>query len=255
MAGRRGAVSLCAAGALVLAARVWWVVRRRRRRRGGWHRPLGVLHKSTFAVRDPAESVAFCVKYLHCTEIAVPDPGLVARGIRWARLPGGTRAAPASEFHFIPWDDDADTGLVGGVDLDGDGIVSGDEIVPITQKWMASLIDQADGDMKIWSVYANTHVGWAVADLTPIVLAFQADRVPFFGPTRRADGVYQLYVELPYLHYLEVDSLVYRAERTGRPARPWTEVASAAPAAKARPEWNGEWGPCSSTPTGEAGSS
>ena len=83
----------------------------------------------------------------------------------------------------------------------------------------------------------------------------QADAKPFFGPTRRADGVYQLYVELPYLHYLEVDSLVYRAERTGRPARPWTEVASAAPAAKARPEWNGEWGPCSSTPTGEAGSS
>ena len=115
---RRAVVSLCAACALVLAAR-WWV--RRRRRRGGWRRPLGVLHKSTFAVRDPSESVAFCVKYLGCAEIAVPDPGLVARGIRWARLPGGTRAAPASEFHFIPWGVDSDTGLMGGIDTNGDG--------------------------------------------------------------------------------------------------------------------------------------
>ena len=83
---RRAVVSLCAA-TRVLAAR-WWV--RRRRRRGGWRRPLGVLHKSTFAVRDPSESVAFCVKYLGCVEIRVPDPGLVQRGIRWVRLPQGS---------------------------------------------------------------------------------------------------------------------------------------------------------------------
>ena len=44
-------------------------------------------------------------------------------------------------------------------------------------------------------------------------------------PTLRLDGVYQLYVELPYLHYLEVDSNVYDASKTGRPARPWAEVA------------------------------
>ena len=208
-----------------------------------WSRPLGLIHKSTFSVRDPVESCEFCCKYLGCEIIPVPDPALVKRGIRWVRLPGGsserlvrrgtryttqTAELPTSEFHFIPWDVDADCGLMGGVDLDGDGIVSGDEVVPITQKFMAELIDRVDGDMKVWSVYANTHVGWCVADLTPTVLALQADGVPFFGPTRRADGVFQLYLELPYLHYLEVDSLCYDAARTGIEAKPWSEVAARA---------------------------
>lgn len=196
-----------------------------------WSRPFGLIHKSTFSVRDPAESCAFCVKYLHCVEIPVPDPALVRRGVRWVRLPSGesqciirrgmstitlTEHMPPSEFHFIPWGQDKDIGLMGGVDLDGDGIVSGDEMQPITQKFIAGkpsgnanafshvdgpirvrvrvteLIDAADGDMKVWSVFCNTHIGWCVDELTSTVLALQADGVPFFGPTRRADGVFQL---------------------------------------------------------------
>ena len=205
-----------------------------------WSRPLGLIHKSTFSVRDPAESCEFCCKYLDCEEIEVPDPGLVARGIRWVKLPGGqsecrvksgdgaqniTADHPTSEFHFIPWGaGDADSVLMGGIDIDGDGIVSGDEMMPITQKFIAELIDSVDGDMKVWSVYANTHVGWCVADLTPMVERLQRDGVPFFGPTRRADGVFQLYLELPYHHFLEVDSLEYDETRTGVGAKPWTEV-------------------------------
>ena len=115
-------------------------------------------------------------------------------------------------------------GLMGGIDSNGDGIVSGDEMQPITQKWIASLIDKADADMHCWTVYANTHVGWCVADLTPTVRALQQDGLPFFGPTMRADGVYQLYIELPYLHYLEIDSIVYDAAATGLPAKAWSEV-------------------------------
>ena len=42
----------------------------------GWHRPHGQIHKMTLAVRDPAESVAFCEKYLGCTEIEVQDATL-----------------------------------------------------------------------------------------------------------------------------------------------------------------------------------
>ena len=43
---------------------------------------------------------------------------------------------------------------------------------------------------------------------------------------RRSDGVFQLYLELPYLHYLEIDSLVYDEKKTGLAARGWDRVAS-----------------------------
>ena len=198
--------------------------------RGGpsarWSRPIGMIHKSTFAVRDPEESAAFCVRYLDATRLRVPDPDLEARGIQWVRLPQGEdERYPASEFHFVPWSNDYDTGKRGGVDLNGDGIVSEDEMVDINQQFIASLVDGADQDMAVWSVYANTHVAWCVAELTSVVRRLLEDGVPFFGPTRRADGVYQLYVELPYLHYLEVDSLVYDGEVAGKPAVGWGDLA------------------------------
>ena len=100
----------------------------------------------------------------------------------------------------------------------------GDEMQPLDQKFIATLIDRVDQDMKVWSVYANTHVGWCVGDLTSTVKLLQADGVPFFGPTRRADGVYQLYCELPYLHYIEIDALKYDAAATGVDATPWAEA-------------------------------
>lgn len=198
--------------------------------RGGpsarWSRPIGMIHKSTFAVRDPEESAAFCVRYLDATRLRVPDPDLEARGIQWVRLPQGEdERYPASEFHFVPWSNDYDTGKRGGVDLNGDGIVSEDEMVDIDQQFIASLVDGADQDMAVWSVYANTHVAWCVAELTSVARRLLEDGVPFFGPTRRADGVYQLYVELPYLHYLEVDSLVYDGEVAGKPAVGWGDLA------------------------------
>ena len=92
---------------------------------------------------------------------------------------------------------------------------------------------QLDGDMKTWTVYANTHCAWCVEDLTPVVLSLQRASVPFFGPTLRADGVKQLYLEVPSHHYIEIDSNVYDASVTGVAARPWNEVA--ATAGKARP--------------------
>ena len=185
-----------------------------------WSRPLGIIHKSTFAVRDPEESAAFCARYLDAVRIAVPDPSLEARGIQWVRLPGGWRGCAASELHFVPWNHDA--GRRGGVDLDGGGVASGDDVtVDLDQRF----IDDADRDMTLWSVYANTHIAWCVADLTPIVSRLQADGQPFFGPMRRADGVFQIFVELPHLHYVEVDSVAYNAAATGLLARGWDSVA------------------------------
>jgi len=91
----------------------------------------------------------------------------------------------------------------GGVDLNNDGVVAGDELVPLTMQWFKSLVDQLDGDMQVWTIYMNTHCAWCVDDLTPTVRSLQQAGVPFFGPTMRADGVYQLYLELPAHHYVD----------------------------------------------------
>ena len=40
----------------------------------------------------------------------------------------------SGELHLVPLDRDKGLGLRGGVDLDGDGIVSGDEMVEICVK-------------------------------------------------------------------------------------------------------------------------
>ena len=65
---------------------------------------------------------------------------------------------------------------------------------------------------------------WSVDNLTPIVAALELDAKPFFGPVRRADGVFQLYVELPYHHYLEIDSLTFRGTVGTPSARAWADV-------------------------------
>ena len=60
--------------------------------------------------------------------------------------------------------------------------------------------------------------------LTPIVAALELDSEPFFGPVRRADGVLQLYVELPYHHYLEIDSLTFKGTVGTPSARAWADA-------------------------------
>lgn len=162
-----------------------------------WIRPAGQIHKMTLAVADPAESAAFCIAYLQCTEREVPDPALSRRGIKWVCLPG--QVGVAGELHFIPCNIDKDLELLGGVDLNNDGVVSGDELVTLTQQWFKNMVDQLDEDMKVWTVYCNTHCAWYVEDLTPVVLSLQKGGVPFFGPTLRADGVHQVAVPLTAL--------------------------------------------------------
>mgnify|MGYP006883838844 CR=1 FL=1 len=62
------------------------------------------------------------------------------------------------------------------------------------------------------------------AELTGVVGKLLEDGVPFFGPTRRADGVFQLYVELPYHHYLEIDSLTFNGTVGTPSATAWADV-------------------------------
>ena len=59
-----------------------------------WKRPAWQIHKMTLAVADPAESAAFCIAYLQCTEREVPDPALSRRPGRSATH--GPRPAPHS---------------------------------------------------------------------------------------------------------------------------------------------------------------
>ena len=51
--------------------------------------------------------------------------------------------------------------------------------------------------------------------------ALEIDSKPFFA---RADGVFQLYVELPYHHYLEIDSLTFHGTVGTPSARAWADV-------------------------------
>ena len=113
----------------------------------------------------------------------------------------------------------------------------------ITEATLQEWIDEADDDMQAWTVFCagpasmasastpstrlragNTHCAWSVADLTPIVAALELDSKPFFGPVRRADGVFQLYVELPYHHYLEIDSLTFNGTVGTPSAQTWADA-------------------------------
>ena len=139
---------------------------------------------------------------------------------------------------------DKSLALRGGIDLDGDGVVSKEEMGPITEHTIQEWIDEVDDDMRAWTVFCNTHCAWSVDDLTPVVAALEIDSKPFFGPVRRgvatstpssvrrvpftqvrrADGVFQLYVELPYHHYLEIDSLTFHGTVGTPSARAWADV-------------------------------
>ena len=139
---------------------------------------------------------------------------------------------------------DKSLALSGGIDLDGDGVVSKEEMGPITEATLQEWIDDADDDMRAWTVFCagpassmasastpstrlragNTHCAWCVDDLTPVVAALEVDSKPFFGPVKRADGVFQLYVELPYHHYLEIDSLTFHGTVGTPSARAWADA-------------------------------
>jgi hypothetical protein len=56
-------------------------------------RAVGAVPRLVMAVRDPQESVAFCVKLLGCTMSETVDPSLVGLKFGCVRLPGGEGAA------------------------------------------------------------------------------------------------------------------------------------------------------------------
>jgi len=179
----------------------------------------GTIHKMTLVVRDTEESEKFCIDVLGCERIVCPDGALHKRGIRWVRLPGTSNRNPElnSELHFIPISEGTPEQIRHWTDH---------------KKFM----DDQDRDMQAWTCAMNTHVGFSVDDLTPVVAKLQQRRTPFFGPMLRADGVYQLYIELPYHHYLEVDARKY--DERLKKSTSWAECAKRG--GVDREDWEGE---------------
>ena len=144
---------------------------------------------------------------------------LCARGIKWVRL---GKNQGDGELHFVGCGKDKSLALRGGIDLDGDGVVSGKEMKAITEATIQEWIDEADDDMNAWTVFCNTHCAWSVDDLTPIVAALEIDSKPFFGPVRRADGicVERIRADAPHRRSAHrVDANMVPAENSCQPVR------------------------------------
>ena len=60
--------------------------------------------------------------------------------------------------------------------------------------------------MTVFTTFMDNHGAILVDDLNPYLQKLTTNNIPFLGPVRRADGVYQLYIEIPGHMYLELDS-------------------------------------------------
>ena len=110
-------------------------------------------------------------------------------------------------------------------DCELDGEVAGAEVVPVSQMWFKELVDNGESDaMRIWTIFASTHPSWPVDDLTSVVAGLLAGEATFYGPVQRNDGVFSLFVEVPFSQYVQLDSRSYDAERGGVPPAPWSKL-------------------------------
>lgn len=132
--------------------------------------------KMTYSVLDSKQAADFCVNMLGMENIVIPDPTL-AKGRSWVRFPSS-----GLELHFV----DAKTRY--GYEK---------------TKEYYQYIDQ---EMSVFTTFMDNHGAILVDDLNPYLKKLTANNVPFLGPVRRADGVYQLYIEIPGHMYLELDS-------------------------------------------------
>ncbi|MDE1463378.1 VOC family protein [Spartinivicinus poritis] len=151
--------------------------------------------KITYSVLNSQQAADFCVDILGMEKIKIPDPTL-AKGRSWVRFPNS-----GLELHFV----DAQSRY--GYDK---------------TKEYYQFIDELDQDMTIFTTFMDNHGAILVDDLTPYLKKLTANNVPFLGPVRRADGVYQLYIEIPGHTYLELDSK--KQPNKAYPTTTWDKV-------------------------------
>ncbi|WP_163832194.1 VOC family protein [Spartinivicinus ruber] len=133
----------------------------------------------TYSVLDSKQAADFCINILGMDKISIPDPTL-AKGRSWVRFPDS-----GLELHFV----DAKTRYGHN-----------------KTKEFYQYIDALDQDMTVFTTFMDNHGAILVEDLNPYLTKLTKNNIPFLGPVRRADGVYQLYIEVPGHMYLELDS-------------------------------------------------
>ena len=72
---------------------------------------------------------------------------------------------------------------------------------------LSALLTSYDYDTSAFQDWMHSHVGIGIDDLSPLIKRLQSQNTPFLGPVRRADGLYQLYVRVEGLGYLEFDTI------------------------------------------------
>lgn len=141
--------------------------------------PNPKVWKMTYSVLDSHRAAQFSNKYLGTESIKIPDATL-AQGRSWVRFPQS-----GLELHFVD---------------------ARDRYGYESTKKAYEQIDRLDQGMTVFTTYMDNHGAILVRDLDPYLIRLEQDHIPFLGPIRRDDGVYQLYIEIPGHAYLELDS-------------------------------------------------
>lgn len=72
---------------------------------------------------------------------------------------------------------------------------------------LSSFITALDYDVDAFHDWMHSHLGIWVDDLSPLIERLQSTNTSFLGPIKRADDLYQIYVRVEGVGYLEFDTL------------------------------------------------
>eukprot|EP00510_Aplanochytrium_minuta_P001945 CAMPEP_0184018554 /NCGR_PEP_ID=MMETSP0954-20121128/8215_1 /TAXON_ID=627963 /ORGANISM="Aplanochytrium sp, Strain PBS07" /LENGTH=98 /DNA_ID=CAMNT_0026300031 /DNA_START=651 /DNA_END=947 /DNA_ORIENTATION=- len=86
---------------------------------------------------------------------------------------------------------------------------------------MTDQMVESDKHCTVWTPWMINHSAFAIDDMSQLVKRLKEDDQPFFGPVRREDGVYQIYVRIPYAFYFEIDSGKYDVKVGGKETTTW----------------------------------
>lgn len=152
------------------------------------------IWKATYSVLDADAAAAFCIDVLGMKKVIIPDPGLEPDH-SWV-----TFGEHGPELHFVSAKD------------------------PGVREFLERFVISLDYSESAFTDWMNSHIGIQLPDLSPLITRLQERGVPFLGPVRRADGVYQLYIRIPGTGYLEFDSFKEPKERHKVLVTTWPEV-------------------------------